>query len=188
MNEKKEYIIKIKNSQAYLQNKSDKKVNSYTFDIKNAKRYTRQEANKILDLKPVEYEIVSYKQETYKIKNERFKMFVNSLLQEDASILQEDIKVFYEELKNDGKFIAYNNLNNKYPENKLVKEIERLLQKVEFKNNCNGIPENYKCYKDICESYDYDDERELDILVLAFKEKYINIEISEEYENELESQ
>lgn len=61
-------------------------------------------------------------------------------------------------------------------------------QRIEFKNNCNGIPSKYKAYKDICEEYDYDDERELDILLLNFKEKYMNIEILEEYENELEGQ
>lgn len=189
MNEKKEYIVKIKNSQAYLRNTTDKKVDSYTFDIKSSKKFTMTEAKNLLDLESEEYEIVSYKQELYKIKNERFKIFVNSLvLQENTYILQEDIKLFYEELKKEGIFVACNNLNNKYPENKLVNELERICQKIEFKNNCNGIPEKYKNYKDICESYDYDDERELDILVLAFKEKYINIELSEEYENELEEQ
>lgn len=189
MDEKKEYIIKIKNSQAYLRNITDKKVDCYTFDIRSAKKCTISEANNIVNLKQEEYEIVSYKQELYKIKNERFKLFVNSLLlQESSNIIEEDIRIFYKELKKEGIYIACDNLNKKYPENKLVNELERISQKIEFKNNCNGKPCKYKGFKEICESYDYDDERELDILLLAFKEKYINIELSEENENEIEGQ
>lgn len=189
MNEKKEFIIKIRNSQAYLRNITENEVDYYTFDIKNAKKYTKQEAEIIIKPKHKEYEIVVFKQELYKIKNERFKIFVNTLLsQENTNILQEDIKIFSKELKEEGIFIASSNLSNKYPENKLVNEMERISQKIEFKNNCNGIANKYKTYKDICEDYDYDDERELDILILNFKEKYMNIEILEEYENELEEQ
>lgn len=189
MNEKKEFIIKIRNSQAYLKNTTGNEVDYYTFDIKNAKRFTKEDAQTIIESKYEECEIVLFKQELYKIKNERFKIFVNALLlQENTSILPEDIKIFAKELKEDGIYIASSNLNNKYPENKLINEIDRISQKIEFKKNCNGIPSKYKAYKDICEEYDYDDEREVDILLLNFKEKYMNIEILEEYENELEGQ
>lgn len=189
MNEKKEFIIKFKSSQAYLRNTTDNEIDYYTFDIKNAKKYTKQEAEIIIEPKQEDYEVVLFKQELYRIKNERFKIFVNTLLlQENTNILPEDIKIFSKELKEDGIYIASSNLNIKYPENKLINEMERISQKIEFKNNCNGIPSKYKAYKDICEEYDYDDERELDILLLNFKEKYMNIEILEEYENELEGQ
>ena len=181
MRDKKEYVIKIKNSQAYLQN-IDRRDNSYTFDLRSAKKYTIGECNKICkDNK--EFETVKYASELYKIKNERFKIFVKTLInQENSEILENDIKIFTKALKNEDMLTGFCDLKEKYPQNNLINEIERILQKIEFKNIYKGNPEKSKIYKEFCEEYDYDEERQFDILKLAFDEKYINKELLEENE------
>lgn len=179
---KKEYIIRVKNSQAYIRN-IDSKSDTYTFDIQNAKKYEKENAENIIKNRNDEFEIVDFNKELYKIKNERFKIFVKTLaLQENTTILDEDIELFEKEVKIEGITVACCNLNDKYPTNRLLSEMERISQKIEFKTNCKKRPEEYKSYKDISESYDYDDEREFEILKLAFYEKYITKEIIDEIE------
>ena len=64
--------------------------------------------------------------------------------------------------------------------------MERISQKIEFKTYCEKKSELYKNYKEICNEYDYDDERQLEILKLTFYEKYIIRDITEENEIELQ--
>lgn len=182
---KKEYIIKFKDSQAYIKS-FENKIDMYTFDIKNAKRYEKDEAERIIQAKN-ELEVVNYQKELYKSKNEGFKLFVKALIvQENDNISNKDIEIFEKELKAEGMFVAFSNLKNKYPLNTLINEMERISQKIEFKTYCEKKPELYKNYKEICNEYDYDDERQLEILKLAFYEKYIIRDITEENEIELQ--
>lgn len=184
---KKEYIIKFKNTQAFIKS-FENKADMYTFDIKNAKRYEKQDAENIIQ-NSEELEVVNYQKELYKLKNENFKMFANALtVQEEIEILNKDIEIFEKELKTDGIYIACSNLKDKYPQNSLIMEMERISQKVEFKTHCEKKPELYKSYKDICKEYDYDDERQLEILKLTFYEKYITRDITEEDETELQEE
>lgn len=184
---KKEYIIKFKDTQAFIksfENKSD----MYTFDIKNAKRFEKEDAEKMIQANK-ELEVVNYQKELYKLKNESFKLFVNALIvQEETDILNEDIEAFEKELKSDGMYIACSNLKDKYPQNALINEMDRISQKIEFKTHCKKRPELYKGYKDICTDYDYDDERQLEILKLTFYEKYITRDITEDDEFELQEE
>lgn len=188
MNEKKDYVIKIKNSHAYIRNTIDYKINEYTFDLKLAKRFRMIDANNILKVNDKELEISKYEKEDYIIKNNRYKIFTNVLREsiETNVILSKDVKKFFNEIETEGIYTACVNLAEKYPESKFIKELDRLSEKIEFKNNCKGIPEKYKRYKEICEDYDYDEKLQLDILILALKEKYMYANLIEEEENELE--
>lgn len=181
---KKEYIIKFKDSQAYIKS-FESKTDMYTFDIKNAKRYEKEEAENIIQNKN-ELEVVNYKKELYKSKNESFKLFTKALIVQEDDISNRDIETFEKELKSDGIYIACSRLKNKYPKNTLINEMERISQKLEFKTHCEKKPELYKNYKEICKEYDYDDERQLEILKLTFYEKYITRDITEEDEIELQ--
>ena len=169
---KKEYIIKFKDTQAYIKS-FENKADMYTFDIKNAKRYEKEDAEKNIQNNE-ELEVVNYQKELYKLRNESFKLFVNALIvQEETNISNEDIVAFEIELKNKGIYVACNNLKDKYPQNILINEMDRISQKMEFKAHCDKKPESYKNYKELCKEYDYDDERQLEILKLTFYEKYI---------------
>lgn len=176
----KSYIIKLKDTQAYIKNINNKKIN-YTFDVKIAKRYEKQDAEKLLDCYK-DFEAVEYNKELYKIKNERFKIFVKALLaQENTEIADEDIEIFQYEEKNKGILIACSNLKEKYSNNTLLDEMKRISKKIEYRNIYKSNPG-----KDISESYDYDDSRQMEILKLAFNEKYIINEIMENDEEEEE--
>ena len=182
---KKEYIIKFKDTQAYIKS-FESKTDMYTFDIKNAKRYEKEDAENIIKNKN-ELEVVNYQKELYKSKNEGFKLFAKALIvQENDDISNEDIELVEKELKSDGMYVACSSLKNKYPQNTLINEMERISQKLEFKTHCEKKPELYKNYKEICKEYDYDDERQLEILKLTFYEKYITRDITEEDEIELQ--
>ena len=173
---KKEYIIKFKNSQAYIKS-FENKNDMYTFDIKNAKRYEGEDAENIMQGKN-ELEVVKYQKELYKSKNEGFKLFAKALItQDDEDILNEDIEIFERELKTNGISVACNNLKNKYPQNILVNEMDRIAQKVQLKPDCDKKTEICKTYKELSKEYDYDDERQLEILKLTFYEKYITRDI-----------
>lgn len=178
---KKTYIVKLKETQAYIRNIDNKNIN-YTFDVKNAKKYEKEDAEKIL-ISHKELEIVDYNKELYRIKNERFKLFVKALvLQENTEIIDEDINKFQKEIIDNGFLISCCSLKQKYPDNRLVDEMERIARKIEFKNHYKRNPG-----KEISETYDYDDDRQLEILKLAFNEKYVTKEILEE-EIEIEEQ
>ena len=123
-------------------------------------------------------EILQYNRELYKIKNERFKLFVKALLsQENTDIMNIDIEIFQNETKNKGFLVACNNLKQKYSNNKLINEMERISQKIEFQKHYKRNPG-----KKFSESYDFDDEREPEILKLAFNNKYITKELIEDEE------
>lgn len=168
-----EYIIRFKNLQVYVEDIELDNI-QYTFQIENAKRYKRSE--NIINQGNEELEIVSYNKELYRSKCKGYKMFIDILSSsKKAEISDKDIEIYREEIKKYGKYIAYINLSEKYPQNLLVGEIERIIEKIEFRKNCKGTPEKHKCFKDITKIYDYDDKRQLQILELAFKSKYIKI-------------
>ena len=88
-----------------------------------------------------------------------------------------DIEIFQNETKNKGFLVACNNLKQKYSNNKLINEMERISQKIEFQKHYKRNPG-----KKFSESYDFDDEREPEILKLAFNNKYITKELIEDEE------
>ena len=98
------------------------------------------------------------------------------------SLLEEDIEKFYRASKSEDMIVAYCDLKEKYPDNKLINEIEVTLQKIKIRKNYSGIPEKNKIFKELCEEYDYDDEIQFEILNLVFNDKYVHKEIIEEYE------
>lgn len=166
-----EYIIRFKDLQVYVEDIGLDNI-QYTFQIENAKRYKRSE--NIINQGNEELEIVSYNKELYRSKCKGYEMFISTLFSsKKADISDKDIEIYRKEIKKYGKYIAYINLSEKYPQNLLIGEIERIIEKIEFRKNCKGTLEKYKCFKNITKIYDYDDKRQLQILELAFKSKYI---------------
>lgn len=213
-NSKKEYIIKFKNSMAYLKNIRANKY-TYTFKIEEAKRYSKREAEE--KVKSKDFEIINYEEELYKSKEAKYKLYVEVISDENYNIKKNDLICFLEEYEfaadGSGKFTSYIELKKDYPNSKLIDEIVRvgeiikhkevvkwheaiaeLSKDVEFnlKNNVNYniTPEDIEQYeksKRLLETmkekfpYDYDIEKQYEILDTTFKEKYISKELYKEY-------
>lgn len=213
-NSKKEYIIKFKNSMAYLKNIRANKY-TYTFEIEEAKRYSKKDAEE--KVKSKDFEIINYEEELYKSKEEKYKLYVEVISDEDYNIKKDNLICFLEEYEfaadGSGKFTSYIELKKDYPNSKLIDEIVRvgeiikhkeivkwhearveLSKDIEFnlKNNVNYniTPEDIEQYeksKRFLETmkekfpYDYDIEKQYEILDTAFREKYISKEIYKEY-------
>lgn len=213
-NSKKEYIIKFRGSMAYLKNISKNRY-TYTFKIEEAKRYTKEEAEKVVELK--DFEIINYDEELYKSKEEKYKLYIEVMSEENYDIKKDDLICFLEEYEftadGSGKFTSYIELKKDYPNSKLIDEIVRmgeiikykdivkwhearveLSKDIEFnlKNNVNynitsEDVEQYEKSKRFLETmkekfpYDYDIEKQYEMLDKAFREKYISKEIYKEY-------
>lgn len=138
------------------------------------KQYKKREIERIITQINKDFEIVEYNKELYRNKNEKYKVFIHTLFSMgNAYISDKDIDIYINERKEYGRYVACINLSDKYPQSMLVKEMERILEKIEFKKNCKKSPDEYKSFRDITKIYDYDDERQLQILELAFNDKYI---------------
>lgn len=135
-NLQKEYIIKFKDSMAYLKGLGGKKY-KYTFNIEEAKRYTKTDAENIGRSK--ELEIVNYNQEKYNYKEKQYQLYIKVLLDEKEDINRDDLISFCKEYEGEsdlrGKFTAYISLKEKYPNNRLVDEIARLGKIIDYKDN-----------------------------------------------------
>lgn len=213
-NSKKDYIIKIRDSMAYLKNIKIKEY-IYTFNPEEAKKYTKSEAKEIIEKD--EFEIVNYNEELYKSKEEKYKLYIGAISKEDYNIKKDDLICFLQEYEfaadGSGKFTSYIELKSDYPNSKLIDEIVRigeiikhkdivkwhearveLSKDVEFnlRNNVryNITPEDIEQYeksKNFLEimkekfPYDYDIEKQYEILDTTFREKYISKEIYKEY-------
>lgn len=213
-NSKKDCIIKIRDSMAYLKNIKAKEY-IYTFNAEEAKKYTKSEAEKII--RKDEFEIVNYNEELYKSKERKYKLYSKLISNEDYNIKKDDLIYFIEEYEfapdGSGKFTSYISLKEEYPNSKLIDEIVRIGQIIKHKNNViwhealkelakdkefnDGIynkvvltekdEKQYKESKTFLEimkkkfPYDYDVEKQYEMLDTAFREKYISKEIYKEY-------
>lgn len=134
--EKKDYIIKFKDSMAYLKGLGVKNY-KYTFNIEEAKRYTKTDAENINGIN--EFEIVNYNQEKYNYKEKQYRLYINVLLDAEEDINRDDLISFCQEYEGEsdlrGKFTAYVSLKEKYPNNKLIDEIVRLGEIIDYKDN-----------------------------------------------------
>lgn len=159
------YIIKFKNSRAYLKSLND--GYKYTFDIDDALKLELKEAGKIKS--KGDFEIVEYGIEKYDAAKERYKVFVKVIsLQKNSGIIQEDLKNYD---KSDKKSF-FLELQNKYPNNKLLAEITRV----------NNLIDNQN--EDKKEIYDYDLKSQIEILETSFENRYINDNSIEKEEQE----
>lgn len=205
LKEEKNCIIKFKDSMAYLKSIGTKHY-KYTFNIEEAKKYTSIEAKNIRGIR--EFEIVDFKEELNKIKDERYKLFAKSLAINQGEIEENDLKKFILESGEEGRFYPYLQLQQIYPNNKLVTEISRIIYSIKneafifeynFKNKVNKdknsetkfnitteIKEKYKESKEYIENmkkqyaYDYDYNKQFEILDKEFKNKYINKDLYQE--------
>lgn len=222
MNSKNKYIIKFKDSMAYLKNIRAGKY-TYTFKIEEAKKYGKKELAKIVGIEDLE--IVSYEEELYKSKENKYKLYVEVISNEDFNIKKDDLICFLQEYEfaadGSGKFTSYIELKEQYSNSKLIDEIVRIGEIIKHKEivkwheaivelskdvkfnlqnnvNYNITPEDIKHYQASKEflknmkekfSYDYDVERQYEILETVFKEKYITKEIYIEfYESDYEEE
>lgn len=143
------------------------------------KQYKKCEIERIITQINKDFEIVEYNKELYRNKNEKYKVFIHTLFSmENVNISDKDIDIYISERKKYGRYVACINLSDKYSQNILIKEIERILEKIEFKKNYKKSPDEYKSFRDITKIYDYDDERQLQILELASNDKYIMKELN----------
>lgn len=152
------YIIKFKNSRAYIKEiNGDKHL--YTFDINKAQILNKEESKKIKLNN--ELEVVEYKKERYEAAEEKYKIFVKILSEEESNqILNKDL----ENLKDIENEKFYLDLQLKYPDNKILQEASRLIYLIE---NSNYNDKNKK-------QYDYDYKAQLKILDETFFDKYID--------------
>lgn len=210
----KEYIIKFKDSMAYLKGLGGKKY-KYTFNIEEAKRYTKTDAENVGGIK--EFEIVNYNQEKYNYKEKQYQLYINVLLDEKEDINRDDLISFCQEYEfasdGSGKFTAYITLKKEYLNSKLIDEVIRLGKLIEQQNkvimyemlvnmskdeefnirNNNKVIitekdtkeyNNAKLYlEEMKEKYpfDYDIEKQYNIVDTAFRDKYISEDLYKEF-------
>lgn len=162
-----DYIIKFKNTRLYVE-KMNSKEYSLTYLIENAKKYSKTDAEKICEKE--EFNYVSYEKEKYFCKDEDYKVFIDSIVTTENDIKYSDLLPLIEnknnELKKDMIFLE---LQDKYPDNKLLDELYRVICNIQ------------RVEKTIVE-FDYDYDRQKEILVDAFTEKYLSNELTEESE------
>lgn len=164
------YIIKFKNSRVYIKEiNCDKYL--YTFDINKALILNKEESEKIkLNDK---LEVVEYRKERYEAAEERYKIFVKILSKEENNdILNKDL----ENIQDIEKEKFYLDLQLKYPDNKILQELSRLICLIE-NNNYND--KNKK-------GYDYDYNSQFKILDEIFINKYIDNNLINSIEDEEE--
>lgn len=149
-NSKKEYIIKFKNSMAYL--KSVKSKNCiYTFNIEEAKRYTKKETDNIKLEK--EFEVFSYEEELYNSKEEKYKIYIEAIISNEIDFNKNDLLYFLDEYEyavdGSGKFTAYTSLKQNYPNSKFINEILRVGEIVKNQEIVNWYEARVELSKDI---------------------------------------
>lgn len=130
---------------------------TYTFNIEDSLKFNLKEAESIN--KTDDFEIAEYSIEKYEAAKERYKIFIKTIsLQNGDQIMQEDLKQY----NVIDKKILYVDLQKKYPNNKLLSEINRV----------NYLIDNYD--ENRKKDYDYDLKSQIEILEIAFKNRYIN--------------
>lgn len=163
------YVVKFKDSGLYVE-KMNSKGYSLTYFLDDAKKYTKSEAEDICENK--EFKYVKYAEENYKFMDEAYKTYIKAIIETEINldIDKNDLIPLIEnrgnELKND---MIYFELQEKYPNNKLLDELYRVI--------CN-IEKVEKTSID----FDYDYERQKELLVEAFNEKYLSDELTESEE------
>lgn len=164
--DKELYILKYANSRAYLREINSNEY-SYTFDIEKAKKFNLADLEL---LKKTEHlEIVEYEKEKYEAANEKYTLYVKAIsMQENTDILKNDI-VYINNCEKEHFFIE---LYEKYPNNKLLEEITRII----YINNKNSDLNK--------KEFDYDYKQQMNLLEKAFINKYICSEMIEETEEE----
>ncbi len=213
----KEYIVKFKDSMAYLKSIRANKC-TYTLKPEEAKRYSKNEIEKLIGLN--DFEVINYEEELYKSKEEKYKLYIGVISNEECNIKKDDLISFLEEYEfaadGSGKFTSYLSLKEQYPNSKLIDEIVRIGKIIEHQNivimykalveiskdkEFNAINNNTvvitkdnineynqsKIYLEIMKEkydYDYDAEKQYQILDETFRDKYITEELYKEY-NEL---
>lgn len=162
-----EYVIKYKDSSLYVENMNSNGYN-LTYFLDSAKKYTKAGAENIC--KKNEFKFVTYAEENYKFKDEAYRTYINAIVLTEKDINKDDLMPLIEnknnELKQDMIFLE---LQEKYPDNKLLDEINRVICNLE------------RIEKSIID-FDYDYVRQKEILVDAFNEKYLFNELTEESE------
>lgn len=162
-----EYVIKYKDSSLYVE-KMDSKSYSLTYFLDNAKKYSKAEAEKIC-IKD-EFKCVTYAEENYKFMDEAYKTYVNAIVLTESDINKNDLIPLIENKNNElKKDMIYLELQEKYPNSKLLDEMYRIIWNIE------------KVEKSIID-FDYDYIRQKEILVDAFNEKYLTDDLVEESE------
>lgn len=212
LNEKKEYVLKHKENNMYIKS-IGQKFYKCTYDLEDAKKYTRMEAKNIII--GTQLEMFNYKDELYRLKDTRFNIYVEAIVRNQGELEKSDLIQFMEcyELENDGqgKYSSYLQLQEKYPDDKLISEIARIISLVKneeivldyeskkelMKDNSLSKDINYniteeteeqykksKQYVDSMKekiSYDYDYNKQFEILDKAFKDRYISKELYQEF-------
>lgn len=128
LNEKKEYILKHKQNDMYIKS-IGQKYYKCTYDLEDAKKYTKMEAKNTIN--GTELEMLSYKDELYRLKDRRFNIYVEAIVRNQGELEKNDLMQFMQcyELENDnqGKYSSYIQLHEKYPDDKLLSEIARII-------------------------------------------------------------
>lgn len=164
--EEKTYILKYKDSMAYLSSYAND-TQLYTFDIEKARKFNKDEIKKLKNIKMLE--AVEYEKEKYLAAEEKYKIYVKAMCkQNNTDISPIDIKDF----RRMEKTQFYLELQENYPNNKLLKEIVRMIY----------IINDSKSFQK--EVYDYDCNKQMKILENAFINKYISEELLDEIEQE----
>lgn len=210
----KEYIVKLKNTKLYLKNVDPKNI-EYTFDLEKAEKTNKEDLNNFRGID--ELEIIKYEDELYQVKNDNYKSYIDAILNSEGEIKRDDLISFCQEYEfaadGSGKFTAYIELKEQYPNSKLIDEVVRLGKLIEqqsivtmydmlvnmskdeefnIRNNNRVIitEENTKEYKN-AKSYleimkqkypfDYDIEKQYNMIDTAFRDKYISEDLYKEF-------
>ncbi len=128
MSGKKEYIMKFKDSMAYLKNENIEEK-QFTFRVEEAKKFNKKEAEKFIE-KEKALEIANYKEELYNSKKDKYKFYIDIVSKENDNIKRDDLLSFLQEYEfaadESGKFTAYVQLKEQYPNSKFIDEIIRV--------------------------------------------------------------
>lgn len=168
LNEKKEYIIRFKNSMAYLKSMGTKYY-KYTFNVEEAKKYTKTEAKNIVGIK--DFTVVNYKEELINSQKEKYGLYLTVLSNKSENdMLFDDIYQTYKKCRvaerEEQKIIAYTELYSKYPNNFLLEEIIRVKKGEEKKE------------------FDFNLEIQNEQLEKQFEKSYINFNMLKKFEEE----
>lgn len=210
----KEYIVKLKNTKLYLKSVDPKNI-EYTFDLEKAEKANKEDLNYFSKID--ELEIIKYENELYKVKSENYKLYIAAILNSEGEIKRDDLISFCQEYEfaadGSGKFTAYIDLKEEYPNSKLIDELIRLGKLIEQQsrvtmyemlvnmskdkefnirnNNRVEITENdtkeynnAKLYLEEMKQkypFDYDIEKQYNIVDTAFRDKYISEDLYKEF-------
>ena len=161
------YIIRYKNTRLYV-DKIDSEKYSLTYNIDEAKQYSEQE--KEISYLQKDLCFVDYNKEKYRCKEEDYIIFANYIALTKKEIKYSDLILLIKNKNNEiKKDMIFVDLQEKYPDNKLLDEMCRVIcniEKVEKKTT----------------AFDFDYSRQKEILEDEFNRKYLSDELIEEGE------